>query len=180
MKIFIGCSSSDEISIEYKVVTKYFAKELSKDNDLVFGCEDRGLMGICYREFLNSNRKIIGICYEMYKEDLDGLKLNKVHMVKTLEESTKMLENESDLIIFLPGAFGTLSEFMYVLESKRTKLHNKDIIIFNINGFYDELISMFNKMNNKVSNKYVFNDLCMVFNSVDEIKDYIQTKKSSN
>lgn len=179
MKIFIGCSSSDEISTEYKIVTKYLAEEISKNNDLVFGCEDRGLMGICYREFLNNNRKIIGICYEMYKEDLEGLKLDKIHIVKTLEESTKMLEEESDLIIFLPGAFGTLSEFIYILESKRTKLHNKDMVLFNINGFYDDLINMFNKIYNKVSNKYVFNDLCKVFNSVDAIKDYIQSKKSS-
>lgn len=180
MKIFIGCSSSDEISEEYKVVTKYLSEEISKDNDLVFGCADRGLMGICYNEFLKNNREITGICYEMYKDDLNGLKLTDTHMVKTLEESTKKLEELSDLIIFLPGAFGTLSEFMYILESKRTKLHNKDIILFNINGFYNDMINMFNKIYNKVSNKYVFNDLCKVFNSVDEIKEYIDLKKSSN
>lgn len=180
MKIFIGCSSSDEISEEYKVVTKYLSEEISKDNDLVFGCEDRGLMGICYNEFLKNNREITGICYEMYKDDLNGLKLTDTHMVKTLEESTKKLEELSDLIIFLPGAFGTLSEFMYILESKRTKLHDKDIILFNINGFYNDIINMFNKIYNKVSNKYVFNDLCKVFNSVDEIKEYIDLKKSSN
>lgn len=180
MKIFIGCSSSDEISEEYKVVTKYLSEEISKDNDLVFGCADRGLMGICYNEFLKNNREITGICYEMYKDDLNGLKLTDTHMVKTLEESTKKLEELSDLIIFLPGAFGTLSEFMYILESKRTKLHDKDIILFNINGFYNDMINMFNKIYNKVSNKYVFNDLCKVFNSVDEIKEYIDLKKSSN
>ena len=180
MKIFIGCSSSDEISEEYKVVTKYLSEEISKDNDLVFGCADRGLMGICYNEFLKNNREITGICYEMYKDDLNGLKLTDTHMVKTLEESTKKLEELSDLIIFLPGAFGTLSEFMYILESKRTNLHNKDIILFNINGFYNDIIDMFNKIYNKVSNKYVFNDLCKVFNSVDEIKEYIDLKKSSN
>lgn len=177
MKIFIGCSSSDELKEEYKIVTKYLAKEISKNNDLVFGCANRGLMGICYNEFLNNNREIIGICYDMYKDDLEGLKLNKVYMVKTLEESTKALLDSSDLIIFLPGAFGTLSEFMYILESKRTKLHNKDIILFNINGFYDELIDMFNKIYINVSNKYVFNDLCKVFISVDEIVSYINEKR---
>lgn len=178
MNIFIGCSSSNEISEEYKIVTKYLAKELSKDNNLVFGCEDRGLMGICYNEFLNNNKDIIGICYEMYKDDLKGLKLNKVFMVKTLEESTKKLEEEADIIIFLPGAFGTLSELMYILESKRTKLHNKDVLIFNINGFYDDLISMYNKIYNKVSNKYVFDDLCKVFCFVDDIVNYINEKSA--
>lgn len=179
MKIFIGCSSSNEISSEYKVVTKYLSETISKDNDLVFGCENRGLMGVCYNEFLNNNREIIGICYKMYEDDLKGLTLNKVYMVDTLEESTKKLEELSDLIIFLPGAYGTLSEFIYILESKRTKLHNKDIILFNINGFYDDMLDMFNKIYNKVSNKYVFDDLCKVFNSVDDIKNYIDSKKGS-
>lgn len=179
MKIFISCSSSEDISIEYKAVTKFLASKLSIDNDLVFGCTNRGLMGICYREFLNNNRNIIGVCYEMYKEDLKELEINNVHMVKTLEESNRKLEEISDLILVLPGAYGTLSEFIDILEHKRTKLHNKDIIIFNINGFYDDLICMFKKITNKVSKNYDFDSLCKVFNTVDEIVNYIENKKSS-
>jgi hypothetical protein len=180
LKIFIGCSSSNEISEEYKIVTNFLIENISKDNDLVFGCADRGLMGICYNGFLNNNRKIIGICYEMYKDDLNGLKIDELYMVKTLEESTKSLEENSDLILFLPGSFGTLSEFIYILESKRTKLHNKDIVLLNINGFYDEQIKMFDKINKKVSNNYNFNSLCTVFNTVDEVVEFIESKKSSN
>ncbi|MBP3635357.1 MAG: LOG family protein [Bacilli bacterium] len=179
MKIFIGCSSSNEISDEYKIVTKYLAEQLSKDNDLVFGCTNRGLMGICYGEFIKNNRKIIGICYEMYKDDLKDLTLSEVIMVKTLEDSSKTLEEEADILILLPGAFGTLSEFINMLEHKRTNLHNKEMIVFNINGFYDDLINMFNKINQKVSNKYDFNKLCKVFDTVDEITNFIQSKKSS-
>ena len=86
MKIFIGCSSSDEVSDEYKVVTKYLAECISKDNDLVFGCANRGLMGICYNEFLNNKRHITGICYEMYKDDLkdscvDLIYIQNAHLV---------------------------------------------------------------------------------------------------
>ena len=83
----------------------------------------------------------------------------------------------SDIIILLPGAYGTLSEFMCLLEEKRTGIHNKDIIIFNINGFYNDLINMFNKIYNNVSNKYDFNSLCKVLNTADEVIEYI--KKSS-
>lgn len=177
MKIFIGCSSSDEVSDEYKVVTKYLAECISKDNDLVFGCANRGLMGICYNEFLNNKRNITGICYEMYKDDLKDLTLNDIIMVNNLEDSMRTLQEKSDLIIFLPGAFGTLSEFMYILESKRTKLHNKDIIIFNINGFFDDLINLLNNVNKKISKDYDFSKLCKVFNSVDNITNYINSKK---
>ena len=157
MNIFVSCSSSDKISDEYKVVTRFLMENISKDNDLVFGCANRGLMGICYNEFLKNNRKITGVCYEMYKSDLEGLKLDEVHMVKTLEESNRFLE-----------------EFIDILEHKRTKLHNKEMIIFNINGFYDDLINMFNKIYKKVSNDYDFNSLCKVFNTALDVTNYIE------
>ena len=177
MKIFLSCSSSEEINDEYKVVTKYLTEEIAKDNELVFGCANRGLMGISYNSFKNAKSKVIGVCYELYKDDLNNLEVDEVHMVKTLEESNRLLTELSDIIILLPGAYGTLSEFMCLLEEKRTGIHNKDIIIFNINGFYNDLINMFNKIYNNVSNKYDFNSLCKVLNTADEVIEYI--KKSS-
>ena len=173
MKIFISCSSSEEISDEYKIVTKYLNKKLSKNNYLVFGSVNRGLMGICYHEFLKNNRNIIGICYEMYKDEIKDLKLDEVYMVNTLEESNRVLQQKSDIIIVLPGSYGTLSEFINILEEKRTKLHDKEIILFNINGFYNDMINMFSKIYNNISPKYDFNSLCKVFNTVDDIIKYI-------
>lgn len=177
MKIFISCSSSDEINDEYKVVSKYLIEEISKDNDLVFGCANRGLMGISYNAFLNNKRKIIGVCNEMYIDEVKDLKLDDVIHVKCLEESNKMLGELSDVILVLPGSFGTLAELVDLLEEKRTGIHNKEMILFNINGFYDDLINMFNKINKNVSNKYDFNSLCKVFKTSDEIIEYLNKIK---
>ena len=176
MKIFISCSSSEEISDEYKVVAKYLIKEISKDNDLVFGCANRGLMGISYNEFLNNNRKIYGVCNTKYKDDLNGLKLEDIKYVDSFEEANIMFGKISDLILILPGSFGTISEIIDLLEEKRTGIHDKEMIIFNINGFYDSLIDMLHTVNKKVSNKYDFDKLCKVFNTSDEIIEYINKK----
>ena len=175
MKIFVSCSSSNEISEEYKIVSKYLFEEISKDNDLVFGCTDRGLMGLCYNAFLENKRKIYGVCNEMYKDDLKGLKLDETMYVNSFEEANIIFSEISDLILILPGAFGTLSELIDILEEKRVGIHNKNIVLFNINGFYDDLINMFNKINKKVSNKYDFNSLCKVFTTSDEIIEYIKS-----
>ena len=177
MKIFISCSSSNEIKDEYKVVSKYLIEEISKENDLVFGCTNRGLMGVSYNAFLKNNRKIIGVCNEMYIDEIKDLKLDSVKHVKSLEESNKMLGELSDVILILPGSFGTLAEFMDLLEEKRLEIHNKEMILFNINGFYDDLIKMFNKINNNISNKYDFNSLCKVFKTADEIIEYLKNIK---
>ena len=122
MKIFISCSSQDTIEEIYKEKTYELVKELSKKNDLVFGSSDTGLMGICYKEFLKNKRNITGICYEIYKDLLEKLKLDKIIMVKTLNESNDQLINNSDIILVLPGAYGTLSEVISSIELIRTKI----------------------------------------------------------
>ena len=176
MKIFISCSSSEEINEEYKIVSKYLINEISKDNDLVFGCTDRGLMGICYNAFLENNRKIYGVCNEMYADELENLNLTEVEYVKSFEEANSVFAKISDLILVLPGSFGTMSELIDLLEEKRVGIHNKDLILFKINGFYDNLINQFNKIYNNISKKYDFNSLCKVFTTADEIIDYIKEK----
>ena len=177
MKIFISCSSSDEINDEYKIVSKYLFEEISKDNDLVFGCTNRGLMGLCYDEFIKNNRKIYGVLNDMYKDDLKDLKIDEIMYVNSFEEANIIFGEIADLILILPGSFGTLSEFIDLLEEKRVGIYKKEIIVFNINGFYDDLINMFNKIYNQVSKKYDFNSLCKVFTTSDEIIEYI--KKSN-
>lgn len=176
MKIFISCSSSDEISDEYKIVSKYLINEISKNNDLVFGCANSGLMGLCYNTFLNNKRKIYGVCNEIYIDNLKELDINEIKYAKCLEEANKLLGELSDIILILPGAFGTLCELMDLLEEKRVGIHEKDIIIFNINGYYNELFSMFDKINKKVSKRYDYTKLCKIFTTSDEIIDYVNKK----
>ena len=162
------CYSKDKDRLVYYYLKKY--TNIFKDKENVLHIAPEGQL----RRRIKNNRKITGVCYEMYKSDLEGLKLDEVHMVKTLEESNRFLEENADIILILPGAFGTLSEFIDILEHKRTKLHNKEMIIFNINGFYDDLINMFNKIYKKVSNDYDFNSLCKVFNTALDVTNYIE------
>ena len=112
----------------------------------------------------------------MYLDDLKSLKVDEVKYAKSHEEANKLLGELSDIILVLPGSFGTLSELIDLLEEKRVGIHNKDIILFNINNFYNDLINMFDKINKKVSNKYDFNSLCKVFTTADEIIQYINKK----
>ena len=50
MKLFIGCSSSNDISKRYLNDCEEYLEELFKlDNDLVFGAYNKGLMAIAYK-----------------------------------------------------------------------------------------------------------------------------------
>ena len=52
----------------------------------------------------------------------------------------------------LPGGFGTFEEFFEMLTWGQLGLHQKPMGIFNSNGFYDDLIRMFDKM---VANRFL-------------------------
>ena len=176
MKIFVSCSSQDSIDDIYKDKALELAKEISVDNDFVFGCSNHGLMGIFYREFIKNNRYITGICYELYKDLLDELKLNEIIMVKSLNESNNELIKNSDVILILPGAYGSLSETISTIELVRTKVYDKKIIFYNINGFYDDLFNLFDKMYECGATKNNYRNILKVCNTKEdvmkEIRDY--------
>ena len=174
MRIFISCSSQDSIDDIYKESTMELAKEISVDNDFVFGCSNHGLMGIFYREFLKNKRHITGICYEFYKDLLSELQLDEVIMVKSLNDSNDQLIKNSDVILILPGAYGTLSEASSTVELVRTKVYDRKIIIYNINGFYDDLFKLFDKMYEFKTTKNNYKDIVSVCNSKDEVMKEIR------
>ena len=145
MKLFIGCSSSNEISNVYTNDCKTYLNELLKDNDLVFGAYNSGLMGIAYEIAVNNKRNIIGACPEGYKSDLQNLKCSNSYVTDDILERTKVLIKESDALIFLPGGIGTILELIAAIDKKRNGEIDKPIIIYNSNSFFDSLFDFINK-----------------------------------
>ena len=169
MRIFISCSSQDSIDEIYKEKTKELVKAISVSNDLVFGSSNSGLMKICYDEFKKNNRKVIGICYEIYKDLLNDLELDETILVKSLNESNDELIKNSDIILVLPGAYGTLSETISSIELIRTKVYDKKIVIYNINGFYNDLFKLFEKMYDSKTTMNNYNEIIKICNTKEEV-----------
>ena len=90
-------------------------------------------------------------------------------MVKTLNESNNELIKKSDIILVLPGAYGTLSEVISSIELVRTKVYDKKIIFYNINNFYDDLFELFEKMYNEKTTKNNYKDIIKICNTKEEI-----------
>ena len=105
----------------------------------------------------------------MYKDLLDDLKLDETIMVKTLNESNNELIKNSDIILVLPGAYGTLSEVISSIELVRTKVYDKKIIFYNINNFYDDLFELCEKMYKAKTTKNNYKDIIKICNTKEEI-----------
>lgn len=146
MKLFIGCSSRNEIPSKYYDYCKDFLEQLFHEGyDLVFGACGKGLMGLAYDVATKNDREVVGIYPEVYRGEVEGLSCIEVP-VRTVGERTNKVIQESDVLIFLPGGIGTLCELFTAIESKRAGEHDKPIIIYDCGNFYDNMMLQLDKM----------------------------------
>ena len=163
-KIFIGSSASNNIDDIYFLEAKRVI-DLLKDNTLIFGGYDSGIMGLAYHSFKES----MAIVPLISKSDIENLNSSKI-ITKYSGECTDNLIINSDIILFLPGGVGTLMEIFTAIHMKKINEINKPIIIYNINGFYDKIIE---ELDYLYENKFMEccpNELYEVYDNLDSFK----------
>ena len=146
MKIFVGASSSDSIAEKYVLDCENMLNEILKDNDLVFGAYDKGLMGCSYKIAKSNKRKITGICPSKYKKGLESLSCDNEVITNSILDSTMKIYNNCDAIIILPGGFGSIYEFFTANYCKICDEIDIPVIIYNSCGYYDKLISFISEI----------------------------------
>ncbi|AAS52510.1 AEL175Cp [Eremothecium gossypii ATCC 10895] len=62
-------------------------------------------------------------------------------IVPDMHTRKAMMARESDAFVALPGGYGTLEEVMECITWSQLGIHQKPIILFNIDGFYDSLLA---------------------------------------
>jgi uncharacterized protein (TIGR00730 family) len=80
----------------------------------------------------------------------------------------------SDAFIVLPGGYGTLEEFMEVLTLKQLGYHDHPIVILNVDGFYDTLLSFFEELRDGRFAREAVTELVHITESPEEALDRIE------
>lgn len=174
MKIFIGCSSREEIPNKYFNDCNKLIEELFKDNnDLVFGAYNKGIMSMCYRIAKKYNRKVIGITPKIFVSALDELDCDLEIVTNNISRRTEGLIEESNVLLFLPGGIGTIYELFTVIESKRSGEFNKPIIIYNSNNFFNKLLEFIEKLYNEDFTDIKVKECYLVMDNPSDIINYL-------
>lgn len=79
-------------------------------------------------------------------ENHDGLspissEYGRTVIVPDMHTRKKLMADESSAFVAMPGGFGTLEEIMECITWSQLGIHNKPIVLFNMDGFYDSLLS---------------------------------------
>ena len=130
---------------------------LRKNIDLVYGGAKIGIMGIVSNRIMEKGGKVTGIIPKiLVKKEIINNDITKLIVVNSMHERKKMMYDLSDAYIILPGGIGTLEELSEAITWKVLGIEDKKIIIFNLNGFYDNLIKQFKTME---ENNFLYNNI---------------------
>lgn len=112
----------------------------------VYGGGHVGLMGIVADTALQLGAKVIGIIPEHIKaKEIQHTGLTELHVVPDMHTRKRMMVERADAFVILPGGLGTLDEAFEILTWKKLGLHNKPIIIYNYEGYWDPLLALIDR-----------------------------------
>ena len=115
----------------------------NEGHTMIFGGGASGLMGAAARGMQKGKGKIIGVIPHFIHEFepvYDGC-TELIH-TETMAERKDEMEGLADAFIIVPGGIGTFDELFQILTLKVLKQHDKPIILYNIHGFWDGMLSV--------------------------------------
>ncbi len=171
MNICVYGAASNKIDKIYIEKTEELGKYLAKNSiGLIFGAGANGLMGAAARGAFSEYGKIIGIVPRFFTGD--GIRFEKCTetiFTDTMRERKKLMEEMSDAFIIAPGGIGTLDEFFEIFTLQNLNQHQKPVVIYNINGFYDTMLLMLKELVEKGFLAKNAVDRLIVSDSIDDI-----------
>ncbi len=170
-RITVFCGSSIGKSNIYKTQAKLLGQQLAQQKiDLVYGGANVGLMGAVADGALEENGTVIGVLPKFLEaKEIAHEGLSELILVDTMHERKTKMHELCNGVIALPGGFGTLEEFFEMLTWAQLGLHKKPIGILNIDGFYDDLINLVQKMVDKGFLKEINQNMILLSEDINDL-----------
>jgi uncharacterized protein (TIGR00730 family) len=114
---------------------------------LVFGGGSIGMMGTLAAAMLEHGGAVTGIIPQFLtgKEQVLS-RAQEVIITQDMHERKRLMFERADAFAALPGGIGTLEELVEQLTWAQLGRHRKPIVVINIKGFWDPLLSLFDHM----------------------------------
>lgn len=108
---------------------------------LVFGAGGSGVMGAVSSGCLEAGGRVVGIIPQHLMEIEAALPgLSEQIVVPDMHTRKRMMFERSDAFCVLPGGFGTMDETFEILTWKQLNLHEKPVILCNINDYWKPFV----------------------------------------
>lgn len=184
MNICVFCASSETIDNSYLQSGERFGEMLAENgHTLVFGAGKYGIMGAVARGLRSKGGKATGVIPTFFEDSDVTFTDCELVYTQTMRERKQIMEDRSDAFVIMPGGIGTFEEFFEILTLKQLHRHSKPIVIYNVNGYYDSMLGMFeaaiseNFMSDKCRGLYAVTDSAeKVFEYLNDYEPYSYSK----
>ncbi|MHB8145967.1 MAG: LOG family protein [Vulcanimicrobiaceae bacterium] len=144
--VFCGARSGHDRTFD-PVVRDVASAIVRAGYGIVYGGGRVGLMGTLADAALAAGGEVIGVIPEaLERAEIAHNGITQLHVVSSMHERKALMADLSDGFIALPGGVGTMDEFCEILTWRQLGIHDKPIGLLNADGFYDQLIALFDRM----------------------------------
>jgi uncharacterized protein (TIGR00730 family) len=142
--ICVYCGSSPGTDPAFVEAARDFGKILAHSGiRLVWGGGSVGLMGAVASSVIEHGGAATGIIPEFLTAKERPRRLAQEQIVtRDMHERKSTMFDRADAFVALPGGIGTLEELVEQMTWAQLGRHKKPILIANINGFWDPLLSL--------------------------------------
>ena len=139
--LYCGSRSGNKPIYQEKAIA--LAQGLAKQGfGLVYGGASIGLMGQVADAMISHGGEAVGVIPEfMLDYEIAHHQLTELHVVQTMHERKALMAERASAFVALPGGLGTFEEILEVATWGQLNQHQKPMMIYNVNGFYDALIN---------------------------------------
>lgn len=180
--ICVYCSSSNAIDDTYPPVAEALGREIARrGHELVYGGGAVGLMGVMAKATHDAGGQVTGVIPSKL-QDREGIAYDADELIvtDTMRDRKRIMYRRAGAFVVLPGGYGTVEEFMEVLTLKQLGYHDRPIVILNVDGFFDTLLSFFEELREGRFARSPVTDLASVVPSVEAALDRIETVTPSD
>jgi uncharacterized protein (TIGR00730 family) len=176
MRIAVYCSAKDIIPEEYLALGDALGRWLAEHGHaLVYGGATGGLMSRTSNAAKAAGGYVIGVIPpRIISAGRKATNCDDLYRVRTMSERKQAMRDIADIVVCLPGSYGTLDEMMDVISSGIVGEHKKPVFVLNYKGFYEPLKAQIELMRSLqfIPEQEAYKPIFV--NSLDELYEQIQ------
>jgi uncharacterized protein (TIGR00730 family) len=145
---------------------------------LVYGGSRSGLMGAVAEGTLEAGGRVEGVIPKFFLPNEDPFaEVSELTVVEDMHTRKKLMFDKSDGFVVLPGGLGTLDETFEILTWKQIKLHDKPVIMLNLDGYWARWLELVDTIVAEGFAKPNVNGFYEVIDTVEETLARLQSLK---
>ena len=140
----VYCGSSNDVAAQHLAAAEQLGRlAAGRGVEVVFGGGRVGLMGALADGALDAGGRVTGVIPEHLRDlEVHHNGLSEMIVVDSMHTRKRRMFDLSDAFCALPGGLGTLDETFEIVTWKQLGLHDKPVVLVNVDGYWDPLLAL--------------------------------------